>query len=205
MEEEASTYADSNEQSELLQITQTDEPHCTILEDCTNVDTNNSSEIVPIPCDFALELTDPNIWTLYFDGSRNKEGAGAGCLLIDPHGNKTMIACRLEFECTNNVAEYEALIQGLRKALDLKIKCIEVFRDSQIVTRQVRDSINCTSNHLKNYLREVWDLINKFKSFNIKSIPHSMNYEEDMLANANIVQVMISLTKIFLLNSFTGR
>ena len=91
LEEETSTYVDSNEQSELLQITQTDEPHYTILEDCTNVDTNNKSEIVPIPCDFALELTDPSIWTLYFDGSRNKEGAGVGCLLIDPHGNKTMI------------------------------------------------------------------------------------------------------------------
>ena len=77
LEEEASTYADSNEQSKLLQITQADEPHCTILGDCTNVDTNNNSEIVPISCDFVLELIDPNIWTLYFDGSRNKEGAGA--------------------------------------------------------------------------------------------------------------------------------
>jgi hypothetical protein len=57
LEAETSTYADSNEQSKLLQITQTDEPHYTILEDCTNVDTNNSSEIVPIPCGFALELT----------------------------------------------------------------------------------------------------------------------------------------------------
>ena len=125
LEAETSTYVDSNEQSELLQITQTDEPHCTILEDCTNVDTNNSSEIVPIPYGFALELTDPSIWTLYFDGSRNKEGAGVGCLLIDPHSNKTKIACRLEFECTNNVAEYKALVQGLIKALDLNIKCIE--------------------------------------------------------------------------------
>ena len=134
LEAETSTYADSNEQPELLQITQTDEPHCTILEDCTNVDTKNSSEIVPIPCGFVLELTDPSISTLYFDGSRNKEGAGVGCLFINPHGNKTMIACCLEFECTNNVVEYEALIQGLRKALDLNIKCIEVFWDSQKVT-----------------------------------------------------------------------
>ena len=92
LEVETSTCAYSNEQSELLQITQTNEPHYTILEDYTNVDTNNSSEIVPIPCGFSLELTDPSIWTLYFDGSRNKEGAGASCLLIDPHGNKTMIA-----------------------------------------------------------------------------------------------------------------
>jgi ribonuclease HI len=59
------------------------------------------------------------IWTLYFDGSRKEVGAGVGCLLIDPHGNRTMIACHLEFECTNNVAEYEALMQGLRKVLDL--------------------------------------------------------------------------------------
>ena len=114
-----------------------------------------------------------------------------------------MIACRLEFECTNNVAEYEALLQGLRKALDLNIKCIEVFRDSQIVARQVRNSINCTSNNLKNYQQEVWDLMNKFEAFNIKSIPCTLNHEVDMLANAAsnfFVLVMISLTIKFLLN-----
>ena len=95
-----------------------------------------------------------------------------------------MIACCLEFECTNNVAEYEALVQGLRKALDLQVKCIDIFGGSQIVTRRVRNSINCTSNHLKNYQQEVWELINKFEAFNIKSIPRSMNFEADMLANA---------------------
>ena len=91
-----------------------------------------------------------------------------------------MIACRLEFECTNNVVEYEALVQGLRKALDLNIKCLEVFRDSQIVSHQVRNSINYTSNHLKNYQQEVWDLMNKFEAFNIKSIPRTLNSEADM-------------------------
>ena len=95
-----------------------------------------------------------------------------------------MIACRLEFECTNNVAEYEALLKGLRKALDLNIKCIEVFGDSQIVSRLVRNSIHCTSNHLKNYQLEVWYLMNKFESFNIKYIPRTLNFEADMLANA---------------------
>ena len=184
LEVETSTCADSNEQSELLQITQTVEPHYTIVEDCTNLDTNNSTNIVSSSCDFDLELTNPSIWTLYFDGSRNKEGEGAGCLLIDPHGNKTMITCLLEFECMDNASEYKALVQGLRKALDLKVKCIEVFGDSQIVTRQVRNSINCTSNHLKNYQREVWDLISKFEDFNIKSIPRTLNFEVDMLANA---------------------
>ena len=93
-------------------------------------------------------------------------------------------------------------MQGLRKELDLKIKCIEVFGDSQIVTRQVRNSINCTSNHLKNYQREVWNLMNKFEAFNIKSIPRTLNHEADMLANAPPIfaLVMISLMINFLLN-----
>jgi hypothetical protein len=60
-----------------------------------------------------------HIWSLYFDGSKSKEGAGAVCVLIDPTSNKTLIACQLEFECTNNTTEYEALLQGLRKAVDL--------------------------------------------------------------------------------------
>ena len=42
-------------------------------------------------------------WTLYFDGSKSKEGSGASFLLIDPQGNKKCIACRLEFNCTNNM------------------------------------------------------------------------------------------------------
>ena len=48
----------------------------------------------------------------------------------------------------------------------------------------MRNLINCTSNHLKKYQREVWELINKFKALNIKSTPHSLNSEAYMLDNA---------------------
>jgi hypothetical protein len=75
------------------------------------------------------------IWSLYFDGSKSKEGVGAGCVLIDPTGNKTFIACRLEFECTNHTVEYEALLQGLKKSLDMDVKNLIVFGDSEIVVR----------------------------------------------------------------------
>ena len=88
---------------------------------------------------------DPFIWTLFFDGSRSKDGAGAGCVLIDPKGTKTMIACILEFECTNNVVEYEALVQGLRKAIDLGEKAIECVGDLEIIIKQVRNQIHCMS------------------------------------------------------------
>ena len=110
MEVETYLYVNSNEQYELLHTTHIVDPYCNIVEDCIKLDTNNCTYVVSSSCNFSLELTDPNIWTLYFDGSKNKEGLGVACLLIDLHGNRMMIACRLEFECINNVAKYEALV-----------------------------------------------------------------------------------------------
>lgn len=62
-----------------------------------------------------------------------------------------MLACRLEFDCTNNIAEYEALVQGLYKAIGLNVKYLKVFRDSENVIKLVRNTIHCLSGHLKHY------------------------------------------------------
>ena len=51
-------------------------------------------------------------------------------MLIDAKKNKHFLSCRLEFECTNNIAEYEALVQGLRKAIELKVENLKVYGDS---------------------------------------------------------------------------
>ena len=50
-----------------------------------------------------------------------------------------MIACRLEFKCTNNVGEYEALVQGIRKTIDMGAKAIECVGDSEIIVKQVHN------------------------------------------------------------------
>jgi len=91
------------------------------------------------------------ICTLYFDGYKSQEGSGAGCILIDQKGKHDFLSYRLEFECTNNTAKYEALVQGLKKAMDMNLKELKVFGDSKIVIRQVRNTIHCNSPHLKNY------------------------------------------------------
>jgi ribonuclease HI len=70
---------------------------------------------------------------MFFDGSRSQEGVREGCILIDPEQHKTLISYHLDFECTNNTIEYEALVQGLKKSIDLKVKCLRVFGDSEIV------------------------------------------------------------------------
>ena len=50
-----------------------------------------------------------------------------------------MLSCRLEFECTNNTAEYEALFHGLYKIIGLNVKYLKVYGDSEIVIRQVKN------------------------------------------------------------------
>eukprot|EP00253_Pinus_taeda_P003656 PITA_03656 len=94
-----------------------------------------------------------------------------------------MLSCRLEFECTNNTAEYEALVQGLYKAIGLKVQYLKVFDDSEIIVKQVRNAIHCLSNHLKHYQSLVQDLTSHFLAFNISSIPRSQNSAADLLAN----------------------
>ena len=61
LEAEPSQYVDSNEQYELLHITQIVDPHCNIVEGCTKLDTNNCKNVASRSCDFSLELTDPNL------------------------------------------------------------------------------------------------------------------------------------------------
>jgi ribonuclease HI len=95
------------------------------------------------------------MWTWFFDGSKSLEGAGVGCILKDPNGKKFMISCRLELQCANNIVEYEALLQGLKKAIDLKSKKIKVFSASEIIIKQVRNNIHYLSSHLKHYQHEV--------------------------------------------------
>jgi hypothetical protein len=62
-----------------------------------------------------------DMWTMFFDGSKSNKGEGVGCNLKDPKGKIILIACRLEFQCTNNIVEYKSLIQGLKKEVDMKV------------------------------------------------------------------------------------
>jgi ribonuclease HI len=116
------------------------------------------------------------VWTLYFDGSKSQEGSGAGCILIDPKGKQNFLSCRLEFECTNNTTEYEALVQGLKKSIDLNVKELKVFGDSEIIVRKVKNTIHCNSPHLRNYQQEVHMLIEHFEAFNITSDSQDKEY-----------------------------
>ena len=88
---------------------------------------------------------------MYFDTSRNTQGVDAGYLLVDSCGIQTYLSCHPKSKCTNNDAKYEALIQVLKKAIDSNFKSIEVFGDSWLVIKHVRNVMFNTFYHLNNY------------------------------------------------------
>ena len=74
---------------------------------------------------------------MYLDGSLKVAGGGAGVLFISPAGEKLKYVLQILFEVSNNEAEYEALLHGLRLAISLEIKRLLVFGDSKQVIQQV--------------------------------------------------------------------
>jgi hypothetical protein len=71
-----------------------------------------------------------SVWKMFFDGASSKEGVGAGVVFVSPCQEDIPLSYKLEFETTNNVAEYEALVLGLRAAKDMGIEELEVFGDA---------------------------------------------------------------------------
>jgi ribonuclease HI len=70
------------------------------------------------------------LWTMYFDGSLMKTGAGAGLPFISPLRKHVCYVLRLHFSASNNVAEYEALVNGLRIAVELGVRRLDSHGDS---------------------------------------------------------------------------
>ena len=75
---------------------------------------------------------------MYFDGAVNQYGNGIGVLLITPNGLHVPLAVKLNFEVTNNMAKYKAYIARMEALWELRIKEVEVFRDSTLVIAQAQ-------------------------------------------------------------------
>jgi hypothetical protein len=126
LEDALSNTTNQDKQYELLHSNQIAKLNCTLVDHSNDASIGSSSFTLlnssfTNPC---TQLTNHNLWTPYFDIFRNTHGVDVGYLLIDPCGIQTYFSYHLESKCTNNDAKYEALIQGLRKAIDLKVKSI---------------------------------------------------------------------------------
>jgi ribonuclease HI len=109
-------------------------------------------------------------------------GAGAGVILISPEGGKFQYAVRLHFPASNNVAEYKALISGLRIAIDIGATRLYVYGDSKLVVDQVMKNANCESPLMDAYCQEVRKLEGRIRGLELHHIPQKQNPDADTLA-----------------------
>ena len=79
------------------------------------------------------ESPEEDSWKMYFDKVSNALGRGVGAVLISLEGNHCPFTAKLSFDCTNNVAEYEACVLGFQAVIEKKIKRLNVYDDSALV------------------------------------------------------------------------
>jgi ribonuclease HI len=141
--------------------------------------------------DFLAEWTDtqlpttpiqPELWIMYFDGSLMKTGAGTGLLFISPLGKHLRYVLRLHFPASNNVAEYEALVNGLRIAVELGVRRLDARGDSQLVINQVMKNSHCYDWKMEAYCDEVRRLEDKFYGLELNHVARRFNETADELA-----------------------
>jgi ribonuclease HI len=124
----------------------------------------------------------PELWTMFFDGSLMKTGAGAGLLFISPLGEHLRYVLRLHFPASNNVAEYEALVNGLRIAIELGVRRLDALGDSQLVIDQVMKNSHYRDPKMEAYCDEVRRLEDKFYGLELNHVARCYNDTADELA-----------------------
>jgi ribonuclease HI len=122
------------------------------------------------------------LWTMYFDGSLMKTGAGAGLLFISPLGKHVRYVLHLHFPASNNVAEYEALVNGLRITVELGVRRLDARGDSQLVIDQVMKNSHCRDRKMEAYCDEVRRLEDKFHGLELNHVARRYNETADELA-----------------------
>uniref|UniRef100_A0A2N9GXC3 RNase H type-1 domain-containing protein n=1 Tax=Fagus sylvatica TaxID=28930 RepID=A0A2N9GXC3_FAGSY len=142
--------------------------------------------------DFIAEFTHPlkedeqseegKAWTMNIDGSSTKEMSGAGVVLVSPEKDKFEYALQLRFHATNNEAEYEALLAGLKLSKSMGIKTLTIKSDSQLIVGQVKGEYGAKEDRMKKYLAVVMDLLTHFEKVELLQIPRKDNVAADHLA-----------------------
>ncbi|KAG9453545.1 hypothetical protein H6P81_006449 [Aristolochia fimbriata] len=138
------------------------------------------SESLPDEEVFYIEVLPP--WRMYFDGAARKNGAGAGVLFMSPNDDLMLYSFILSHCCTNNEAEYQAIILGLGMAVEMGLSQQEIFGDSTLVIKQIIGDFEVRKDELVPYQKEAQRLLEKIPNVTLGHVPRTSNTQADALA-----------------------
>jgi ribonuclease HI len=119
---------------------------------------------------------------MHFDGSKLLGGLGAGVVLTSPKGDKLQYVLQMHFRASNNIAEYEALVHGLKMAKENGIRRILCFGDSDLVVHQVSGDWDAKDANMASYRFYVQQLSGFFEGCEFHHVPRANNDEADRLS-----------------------
>jgi ribonuclease HI/probable phosphoglycerate mutase len=130
--------------------------------------------------------------SLFTDGAcrGNPGNGGAGAVLVGENGEVISTAKRFLGNCTNNIAEYQALILGLGEALGRGATAISIYLDSELIVRQIQGVYRVKNPTLKPLMADVRALLDRFDTWQVAHVPRSENAVADKLANEAIDEAL---------------
>jgi ribonuclease HI len=115
-------------------------------------------------------VLEPEHWVMHFDGSKLLRGSGARVTLKSPKGDELSYVFQIHFPTTNNIAEYEALLYGLRIAKEIGVQHIMCCGDSDLVAQQVAITYKARNKVMAAYRDEVDEMAKSFLGYDIKHV-----------------------------------
>ena len=132
--------------------------------------------------------TDPDLLIVSCDGAArgNPGPAGIGVQITDERGQVVAEIAEWIGETTNNVAEYTAAVEGLRRAAELGARRIHLRSDSQLLIQQLKGTYRVKAPHLRPLYAQVKGLLAGFDRVQLQHVPREENREADRLANLGV-------------------
>ncbi|XP_075507529.1 uncharacterized protein LOC142544358 [Primulina tabacum] len=134
--------------------------------------------------DFLSEMVqhdEKEVWRVFVDGTSILSGCGVGVVIVAPPGEKIKLALRIDSHVTNNEAEYEAVLVGIRAAREVGASRIILYSDSQLITQQTKGFYEAKDDGMFKYLKLIQAQLEVFVDWNIEQIPRDENGEADAL------------------------
>src|SRR3954467_10579350 len=127
------------------------------------------------------QLPGSDFWRMHFDGSKMKSGLGAGVVLTSPRGDQLQYVLQIHFAASNNVAEYEALVHGIKFSKEIGIRNIECFGDSNLVVQQCSGTWDAKDANIASYRFLVQQISRYFEGCEFHHVPRASNEAADAL------------------------